>query len=70
LFQKRKLRKEYDQKLIDLIETTKNDWLQLVRLDNLSYDQNVELDTMTRVAKAKYFYLFQEAKRRKVSVKR
>lgn len=68
MFQKKKLRKEYDYRLIELMESTKHDWLRKQHLESLSYDSE-ELSNMTMIAKAKYFFLFHEAKKRKVSLR-
>lgn len=68
LFQKKKLRKEFDTKLLELMESTKSDWLQLSHMEKLSYDESDELRSLTKLAKAKYFFLFHEAKVRKISV--
>lgn len=70
LFRKKKLRKEYDQKLIDVMEITKEDWLRQKHLENLSYEQSEDLRCGTLLAQAKYFFLFREAKLRKVSIKK
>ncbi|MBS4179762.1 YaaL family protein [Lederbergia citrea] len=70
MFRKKKLRKQYDQKFIELMEATRNDWLELSRMEKLSYEQNAELSTLTKLAKAKYFFLFPEAKNRNIIIKR
>ncbi|HLU23305.1 YaaL family protein [Lederbergia graminis] len=69
MFQKKKLRKEYDQRLLNLMESTKRDWLQLTQMEQLSYDRSDDLRCLTLLAKTKHFYLFQEAKKRKISIK-
>ena len=68
LFQRKKLRKEYDQRLIRLMDDTKNDWFQEQSLVKLSYEENEELRCRTLLAKSKYFFLFREARARKISV--
>ncbi len=70
LFRKKKLRKEYDQKLIDVMEMTREDWLRQRHLENLSYEQSEDLRCGTLLAQAKYFFLFREAKIRKISMKK
>lgn len=70
MFSKRKkLRKEFDQRLLQLMEKTQKDWLSLAELERLSYEKNEELQLQTLLAKAKYFFLFSEAKRRRISKK-
>lgn len=70
MFQRKKLRKEYDQKFVELIEETKNNWLHLKQLMHLSYGEHDELKYKALMAKAKYLYLLREAKIRKVSIKK
>ncbi|MCJ8009987.1 YaaL family protein [Lederbergia wuyishanensis] len=65
---KKKLRKEYDKKLIDLMESTKNDWMIQSQLNKLSFEKSDDLQAITQLAKAKYFFLFHEAKVRKISI--
>lgn len=65
---KQKLRREYDQKLIDLMEKTKTDWLHHKHLEELTYEQDEYLSCRMLISKAKYFFLFQEAKKRKISL--
>lgn len=64
MFQKKKLRKEYDHRLIELMDSTKNDWVSKQNLENLSYESE-ELSNMKMIAQAKYFFLFHEAKKEK-----
>ncbi|MBO1004749.1 YaaL family protein [Pseudogracilibacillus auburnensis] len=68
MFQKKKLRKEYDRRLIELMDSTKHDWLSKQQLESISYESE-ELSNMTMIAQAKYFFLFHEAKKRKVSLR-
>ena len=66
-FQKKgKLRKEYDDKLIVLLEKVKNEWLRQKRL----VEQSVEpsQDVLCSLKIAKYFFLLKEAKRRPVKM--
>lgn len=70
MFRKQKLRKEYNQKLIDLMESTKEDWSKQTHLQKLSYEQSEEQHCATLLAKAKYFFLFREAKARQISLKK
>lgn len=69
MFQKEKLRKEYDQKLIDLMESTKKDWMYFSQLEEMSYEYDEGLHRLALLAKSKYFFLFQEAKKRKISIR-
>ncbi|MBS4201449.1 YaaL family protein [Bacillus sp. FJAT-49732] len=65
---KQKLRKEYDRKLIELMDTTKKDWMIQSQLIDLSFEKSDDLQAITQLAKAKYFFLFQEAKVRKIAI--
>ncbi|GIN74343.1 hypothetical protein J14TS2_48180 [Bacillus sp. J14TS2] len=69
MFQKEKLRKEYDQKLIELMESSKKDWMYFSQLEEMSYEYDEELHRLALLAKSKYFFLFQEAKIRKISIR-
>ncbi|RDI36627.1 uncharacterized protein DUF2508 [Falsibacillus pallidus] len=70
MFRKKgKLRKEYNQKLIDSMEKAKQDWFQHRSLVNLSADYNEELICQTKLAEAKYFFLFKEVKHRNIVMK-
>lgn len=69
MFRKQKLRKEFDQNLIDLMETVKKEWDQKSEMHKLSYEPNEELQYQLLLAKAKYIFLFKEAKKRKISIK-
>jgi hypothetical protein len=70
LFGKRKkLREEFDRKLIDLMSTAKKDWIQQKSLSDISFDYNDELNYYKMSAEAKYFFLFKEAKHRNIRIK-
>lgn len=53
---KKKLRREYDQKLIELMDTTKKDWMIQSQLIKLSVEKSDDLESITQLAKAKYFF--------------
>ncbi|MCJ7842935.1 YaaL family protein [Lederbergia sp. NSJ-179] len=69
MFQKEKLREEYNQRLIELMQSTKKDWLYFSQLEDMSYGYDEELHRLALLAKSKYFFLFQEAKKRKISIR-
>ncbi|PLT27680.1 YaaL family protein [Peribacillus deserti] len=64
------LRKEYDQRLIDQLEELKRTWLNQKALLEKSVDPSHDIICSTKIAEAKYFYLFKEAKKRQVKLKR
>jgi len=72
LFFRRKgwLRNEYDRKLIEQLELLKNDWLYQKSMLEKSVDPSQDTILQTKLAEVKYFYLFKEAKQRKVTIRR
>lgn len=70
LFQRKgKLRKEFDRKLIEDIETMKANWFSHKSLLETSYDSSFDTISQAKLSELKYFYLFKEARKRKISVK-
>jgi hypothetical protein len=70
-FQKKgKLRKEYDNKLLKSLEDAKKDWISQKALEEMSIENSFEIDYLSKIAEAKYFFFFREAKNRKVVIKR
>ncbi|WP_242292908.1 YaaL family protein [Bacillus cereus group sp. BfR-BA-01441] len=68
-FQKKgKLRKEYDDKLIVLLEKVKNEWLRQKRMVEQSVEPSRDVICSLKIAEAKYFFLLKEAKRRPVKM--
>ncbi|OLN21126.1 hypothetical protein BTO30_16595 [Domibacillus antri] len=66
---KQKLSAAYDEKLIVLLDRSQKEWFQHRELLRLSFEQNDELEAQTKAAQAKYFFLFREAKKRKIRIK-
>ena len=70
-FQKKgKFKKEYDNKLLHSLEETKKDWISQRALENMSIENSFEINYLSKIAEAKYFFFFREAKKRKVVIKR
>ena len=68
LFSKKgKLRKTYDEKLIAQLDQLKSDWMIKKGLVEKSFDVSEEFIAETKLAEAKYFFLFREVKERKVT---
>lgn len=68
-FQKKgKLRKEYDDKLITVLEKVKNEWLRQKRMVEQSVEPSQDVLCSLKLAEAKYFFLLKEAKRRPVKM--
>ena len=66
---KGKLKKEYDHKLVLLLKETKDDLNNAKIIEELSDDYNIEVPAQRKIAESIYFYLFKEARIRKVVIK-
>ncbi|MFD1708125.1 YaaL family protein [Siminovitchia sediminis] len=69
MFKKHKLQKEFDHRLIDLLEKKKREWDEQKHLLRLSYEPQDELQYRTLMAKSKYLFLLKEARKRNISIK-
>lgn len=67
---KGKLRKEYDEALLEQLGRLQRDWLYQKDMLEKSLDPSEDAVISTKMAEVKYFYLFKEAKHRGVSMKR
>ncbi len=67
---KYRLRNDHDTELIQELETLKRRWFNQKSLLERSVDPSEEAIISSKIAEVKYFYLFKEAKRRKVMIKR
>ncbi|WP_318767087.1 YaaL family protein [Lactiplantibacillus carotarum] len=57
----------YDQQLLNTLNAAKDDWDRAKQNEQAIYDNNTnELVTQTALARAKYLYLYREARRRQV----
>ena len=66
---KGKLKKEFDHKLVLLLKETKDDLHNAKVIDELSNDYNIDITAQRKIAESIYFYLFKEARIRKVVIK-
>ncbi|AIE58551.1 YaaL family protein [Bacillus methanolicus] len=64
------LRKEFDEKLICQLEELKKQWRNQKALVEKSFDPSEDVICQTKLAEAKYFFLFKEAKHRKISIRK
>nr|WP_220129298.1 YaaL family protein [Anoxybacillus calidus] len=64
------LKKEFDKKLIEELETVKNEWLKQRNLVEKVVEPSEAVLVDLKIAEAKYFFLIKEAKRRRISIKR
>lgn len=69
LFRKPKLKDVYDEKLVTLIQSTKFDLQQTKVVEDLLDDYDADLLIQRQIAESLYFYLFKEAKIRKVNIR-
>lgn len=68
LSRKGKLKKEFDEKLIGLMKETKDDWNSAKVLEGLTEDYNLDVLAQTKIAESLHFYLFKEARIRKINM--
>ncbi|MBG9455442.1 hypothetical protein ABE61_15545 [Lysinibacillus sphaericus] len=66
---KGKLKKEFDDKLVSLIKGTKEDLQQAKIIEELIDDYDLEAIVQRKVAESIHFYLFKEARIRRVLIK-
>lgn len=66
---KHKLKNEFDNKLIEQMEAARKEWLQQSNFLKLSMEQSLDLIARKKIAEAKYFFLYREAKKRKIIIK-
>lgn len=66
---KGKLKKEYDHKLRDLILETKEDWNNTKVIESLMDDYDLDVIAQRKIAESVHFYLFKEARIRKILIK-
>ena len=67
-FHHQSIKEEYDQKLLDLVNTLKEDWDHDQRTQEAVADGQIDLDleTETLLAKQKFFFIYREARLRRV----
>ena len=63
---KRKLKKEFDERLRSLMMETKEEWEQAREIEKYLNDYDQEVIVRRKIAESKYFYLFKEAKKRRL----
>lgn len=66
---KGKLKKEYDHKLVLLLKEMKDDLNNAKVIEELTDDYNIDVIAQRKIAESMYFYLFKEARIRKVVIK-
>ena len=63
---KRKLKREYDERLRSLMMETKKEWEQAREIEKYLNDYDQEVFVRRKIAESKHFYLFKEAKVRQL----
>ncbi|SEL01111.1 Protein of unknown function [Carnobacterium iners] len=67
LFKKKAtLRSKYDKELFNLMKQTKQDLEYTQKIEDSVFERDGLLFAQTKLAKIKYFYLFKEARKRKI----
>ncbi|WP_249650516.1 YaaL family protein [Lysinibacillus sp. D4A3_S15] len=66
---KGKLKKEFDDRLVNLIKETKEDLQQAKIIEELTDDYDLGVIAQRKTAESIHFYLFKEARIRKVLIK-
>ncbi|KOO48252.1 hypothetical protein BK130_21240 [Viridibacillus sp. FSL H8-0123] len=69
-FRKQKLRQEFDEKLVVLMRETKEDWQQTQEIEGLLDDYDLDTIAQRKIAESKHFYLFKEARIRKILLRK
>ncbi|MCY8977868.1 YaaL family protein [Bacillus atrophaeus] len=67
---KKKLRKEFDEKLIEQLFKQKEEWGRQKRLVEKSVEPSAEVLNELKMAEAKYFFYLREAKQRNLRISR
>ena len=66
---KGKLKKEFDDKLVRLIKETKDHYHNAKVMEDLMDDYNLDVIAQRKMAESVHFYLFKEARIRRVIIK-
>lgn len=66
---KGQLKKEFDDKLVRLIKETKDDYRNAKVMEELMDDYNLDVIAQRKMAESVHFYLFKEARIRRVIIK-
>lgn len=69
LFRKPKLKQIYDEKLIELIQRAQEELQQAKTMEELSDDYDLSVTARRQIAESTYFYLFKEARIRKILIR-
>ncbi|KRM49935.1 YaaL family protein [Lentilactobacillus kefiri] len=62
----RNVKKEYDQRLLELINNLKEEWDHTAQTQEAVADSDMEMEQETALARRKYFFIYKEARIRKI----
>jgi len=68
-FRKGKLKKEFDENLIHLMKETQEEWKQAQIIEDFLDDYDLSVIATRKITECKHFFLFKEAKIRKILIK-
>ena len=68
-FRKGKLKKEFDEKFVELMKATKDDWQQAMVIEGHLNDYDLDAIAKRKIAESVHFYLYKEAKVRNIVIK-
>ena len=68
-FKMGKLKKEFDERFVELIKATKEDWQQAQRIEDYLNDYDLDAVAKRKMAESIHFYLYKEARIRNVILK-
>ena len=63
---KSKLKRSYDEKLVELIRRQRSEFESYEKLESMAVDIQPEWQASYKLQKAKYYYLFKEARKRNI----
>lgn len=64
------LRKEFDDLLLEKVNELRDTWNNQRQLLEKSFDPSAEAISQEKVAEAKYFFLFKEVRKRKITIRK
>ncbi|MGG0670149.1 YaaL family protein [Sporosarcina koreensis] len=67
---KRKLKREFDAQLYNLLLEAKEEWERAREIEKYLNDYDQEVMVRRKIAESKYFHLFKEAKERQLRIDR
>lgn len=68
-FRKDKLKRDFDRKLVTLLQVTKEEWQSAARTEEMIDDFNFDVLIERKIKESRHFYLFKEARVREITLK-